>query len=216
MFQDLAARLPAEIELVGIRAPARESRWAEAPFTDAATLVESLVEQASGDFAAPFGFFGYCTGSVIAFDTARRLRERGLPEPRLLIAVSCQAPDALRPLPGATIDAVERLLRMGGTLGNAALHPELLPIVRRMAEADFAIFDGYTHAPGAPVDVPISVLLGRDDPYVSSEDVVGWHAHTTGEFRLHRIAGSHLLLQTSPRAVVDAVTAGVAALSADE
>jgi surfactin synthase thioesterase subunit len=210
MFEDLARRLPEPIELIGIRAPGRESRWSEAPFRDAAALVESLVEEAGPSFEDPYGFFGYCTGAFLALDTARSLRRRGLPAPRLLVVASREAPDEHEhPFPPSELDAIDRLRRRGGTIGNAARHPELLRIVRRMAEADYAMFEAYAFVPGEPLDVPISVIAGRDDGHLTLAELCDWHVHTTADFTLRRIEGSHLLLQTSPDAVAAAIDADV-------
>ena len=205
MFHDLAQRLPDDIEPVGIRAPGRESRWAEPPFTDATAMVDAMAGAVGGELVSPFGLFGYCTGSLVVFDLARRLQARGLPGPRVVFVLSHGTPES-RPKvhvpPG--LDPIDRLLRMGGTIGSAARHPELLRIVRRMVEADFAMFDDYRFVPGEPLTAPISVLGGRDDPVVTLATLAGWHAHTTGDLTMRVIDGNHLLLQTNPEGVVDA------------
>lgn len=211
MFQELAHRLPAEIETVGVRAPGRESRWSEPPFTDAGAMVEAFLDGAADQLVAPYAFLGYCTGTLVALDSARSLRRRGRPGPQMLFVLSAATPDGSAPFMAfrEEDDAIQRLLRIGGTIGRAAEHPELLRIVRRMVEADFAMFDSYAFRPDAPLDVPISALAGRDDVTVRPADLLGWQAHTTAEFTMRLVTGAHHLLRTGVADVAGVVGADV-------
>jgi surfactin synthase thioesterase subunit len=208
MYHDLAQRLPDTIEPIGIRPPGRESRWAEPPFTSLRALVESLVDAVADQLVAPYALLGGCSGALLAFEAARCLRRRGLPPPQLLVVLSHEAPHLVTgPPPEAADDPIDRLLTLGWTTESAATRPELLRLLRRLAEADFAVVDNYTCEPEPPLEVPISVLAGHDDPELTPADLVAWRTQTTRDFTLRWIDGSHHLVNSNPDGIVRALQA---------
>jgi medium-chain acyl-[acyl-carrier-protein] hydrolase len=55
--------------------------------------------------------------------------------------------------------------------------------------------------------VPITAFGGVDDDEVSREDVEGWAAQTTRDFRLRMIPGGHFFLQTDRERLLAEVAA---------
>ena len=48
----------------------------------------------------------------------------------------------------------------------------------------------YVYAPGAPLEVPLTVLYGASDDLLSGADVDGWRHETTGPSTFREIAGA--------------------------
>ncbi|RKG78833.1 thioesterase, partial [Corallococcus exercitus] len=84
------ADLLPDIEVLGIQLPGRGARAEEAPFTRLHDLVDTLVREV--DFGTSFAFFGHSLGALVAFETARRLRDLGRAIPSALFLSAAPAP----------------------------------------------------------------------------------------------------------------------------
>jgi acyl transferase domain-containing protein/surfactin synthase thioesterase subunit len=207
--------LPASVELGVVHLPGRGSRLGERPFAHMDQLVEAmtpaLVSYLGGK---PFAFFGHCLGALIMFETLHRLRrEHGVEPVRLFIsgarAPRVYTPEQIRkdfmqysPVPGVPGHALPDphfldLLRDLGFDSSRALYEDeemrrlILPAVR----ADFEINNTYTYDPKPPLDIPITAVGGRVDPFVNAEQILGWRHQTTGEFSVVFRPGGHYFIE---------------------
>ncbi|MGC3968745.1 MAG: thioesterase domain-containing protein [Pirellulales bacterium] len=148
---------PADIDLRLLQMPGRDLRHREPGLSSMPAAAEAIVESLRPLIAAdlPFAFFGYSLGGLIAFETARRLRALGLPQPKRLLIAAGPAPHcehARDPLVHRMTDdeLVHELRRFKGTpeivlqtpeLARAPaaghsrrlLHSRKLPLLRRAA-----------------------------------------------------------------------------------
>jgi surfactin synthase thioesterase subunit len=78
----------------------------------------------------------------------------------------------------------------------------LLPLLR----ADIEMLESF-HQRGEepPLDCPITVLTGQDDPLTPRESVMRWHAMTTGDFTLRRFPGRHDFPKRQSAAILSAL-----------
>lgn len=181
-----------ELQVWGVHLPGRTTRTAEPPFTRMELLVDAVVSAVP--FAEPAVLFGHSLGALIAFEVARRLRERGGPQPAHLVVSSCPAPPLppvrrpLHTLPDDELLAeVER--RSGEPLGHIRADPGLRAHALACYRADFAVLETYRFRPGDPLDCPITVLAGTDEPWTPRAG--DWAAHTRGPAGLRLVPGGH-------------------------
>jgi surfactin synthase thioesterase subunit len=73
----LAAYLPDAVEVCTVQLPGRENRLAEPALTSLDDAVAALAPLIADHTDLPYAFFGHSMGSLIAFETARRLRALG-------------------------------------------------------------------------------------------------------------------------------------------
>ncbi len=66
----------------------------------------------------------------------------------------------------------------------------VLPAIR----ADYRIVENYRYAPGPPLDCPLTVFTGVDDPKVSADEAEAWREHTSDTFDLVTLSGGHFFL----------------------
>jgi surfactin synthase thioesterase subunit len=186
-----------DVEVWGVQLPGRGARTEEAPFTRVRALVEALVDAA--DFGPPFAFFGHSLGALVAFETARRLRDLGRAPPAWLVLSAYPAPH----LPSRTqptshlgedglLDALDR---MYGEMAveireDAELRELILPALR----ADLALVESHRHEDGAPLECVMTVTGGTLDD-LGRDELEPWRRHTTGPFRLHLLPGGHFYLR---------------------
>jgi surfactin synthase thioesterase subunit len=208
----LAAALPETIELWALNLPGRQARLDEPPRTD----VRELVAEIAADLAATPGYyalFGYCGGALLAHLAASRSA------PGRLVVGSYPAPDVapmprrLHLLPGdAFWDAV---LAQGGIPPELAAHTGLRPVFEPALRADFALYAGYHHRPTQPLDIPVTVLVGREDDQLTRGGLLGWRRQTTRRPELCELAAGHWLVEEDPAGVAgclaDRVLADIAA-----
>ena len=218
-FRPWAEALHPSIELVAVEPPGRARRIQEAPERDLERFFDRLTCALAPVLDRPAAFFGHCLGGLIAWEAARRLRERGRLDLRAFFVAGVRPPhrltregpfeqtllermlrhdtfDPLRPAheqPDEVFAEITRHFNIDATeefLARPELRRLLLPTVR----ADFALTAAYRHRPEPPWDVPFTCFAGVDDPYVSREDAGAWSDYTRRAFRLYWRPGAHFLV----------------------
>ena len=196
-------------EVCPVLLPGRESRSAEAPFDRMAPLVEALAAAIAPYLDRPFAFFGHSMGAAVAFELARELRRRGLPQPCVLIASAARAPQFRRDYtpPPAPSDAqfLAELHRLEGFPAAALDDPALLAAVLPALRADAALYRNYMYASDAPLECPIRAYGGLADPNVRPEHLNDWAGETTESFAMRLFPGGHFFPHAEREAVLDAL-----------
>ncbi|WP_422769361.1 thioesterase II family protein [Plantactinospora sp. WMMC1484] len=197
-FNSWPAHLPHDVELCAIRFPGRENRLHEQPVEDLDTLLDQLLPAIAPWLDRPFALLGHCSGSVIAFALARRLRALGGPRPVLLVVSSTAAPSNRvigSPLHEAPRDELlAQVVAFGGMAPQILGDPDLMALYETVIRADYRVVERVTYARQPPLDIPITVIGGRDDTFVGCAEMAGWYAETTRAFTLHLIEGGHFIL----------------------
>jgi surfactin synthase thioesterase subunit len=208
-FHSWRKRLPQRYALLSVELPGRGRRQG-APFAES---IQEVAEQLASDFSEiarqPTVFYGHSLGALVAYETARSLRRRSLPEPKLLIASCRAAPgsaaltDSLPALSDADLRRYLEALR--GTpkaiLENRALMDFTIPILR----ADLELIYGYRHVASPRLVIPIEVIGAVDDRWAPLECLLEWRSITDGDFRLRMLPGGHFAPLASPETVLQAI-----------
>lgn len=208
-FTSWLDHLPAGVELCAIRLPGRENRLHEPLVDDWRTLLDDLVPAVEPLLDVPYVLAGHCSGSVLAWECARRLVAASGPDPRLVVLTSTPAPavrdttDPLHLLPSREL--LERVVGFGGMPGEILDDPELMAMVERILRADYRVVERLEYSAGGPLPVPVTVLGGRHDDFASSADLAAWSAETTAGFTLHLLDAGHYILTEAGAVVADTV-----------
>ncbi|WP_424213056.1 thioesterase II family protein [Streptomyces sp. BI20] len=223
-FLPLARELSPEIEVLAVQYPGRQDRLAEEPLRTVGDLAAGVVaaltarEAAQGPGAGPLVLFGHSMGAVVAFEVARRLGSGPAGGPAALIASACRAPSRLRRDPVHRYGdegVLAELRRLGGTGGVLLQDPELLRMVLPTIRADYEALTSYTVAepapgdPARPLDCPVTVLLGEEDPVVPLDDALAWEWFTTGPCASETFPGGHFYLSARQELVAASIRAAV-------
>jgi surfactin synthase thioesterase subunit len=204
-YADWIPLLPPEIELVAVQLPGRQNRIAEEPFTAVGPLVSTLTHALRPVLDRPYAIFGHSCGAALAFELAKALRARGRRGPDQLFMSAQPAPGftGVRQLSSLPDDEFRaEMLALGGIdreiLEDPFVLDSLLPVLR----TDFALWEGHRTAPSEPLDCPLTVLCGDDDPRTPPDSVAGWQAHTNAEFYARFYPGGHFYFLESGAADV--------------
>lgn len=199
VYQHWCDRLGDGVELALVKLPGRGARFNEPHAQSLAELADALAQAiaAAQPISLPFAFFGHSMGALLAFETARKLRQRGL-EPGALLASARTAPAAhgwrerVSDLPPAQF--LEVIRGMNGlpqeVLDNAEWLDLFLPIIRD----DFALCENYRYRAAPPLSCPIHVLAGQSDASVPLPLLAGWAEETMGVCQTRLFPGGHFYL----------------------
>lgn len=205
-FLPWQAAMGGEIEVCAIQLPGRGPRLSEPPIADFSALIATLTAVIGEHGEHPFAFFGHSLGGLVAFEVARACQMLGLPSPRHLFISGTAAPRwpisrrSLHQLDDDTL--IEALRDYNGTPRAALENRELMELLLPAIRADFALRANYRYAPGPPLAVPISVLAGRQDPYVSSDSVADWRLETQTHCETHWFEGDHFFIHSAAAQVL--------------
>lgn len=192
-FRSWPKGLPAEVELCAVQLPGREDRLREPLSTDLNELVQTLLAVLGEELDRPYAFYGHSMGALIGFELARELRRRGWRQPLGLFVSSRPAPQ----LPPSTLhklsdpELAEVVRSVDGT-PQAVLHnPKWLKLFLRILRADILMCETHPYVEEEPLDLPIHVYSGREDPVVPVEAAKAWRAQTRSRFALELFSGGH-------------------------
>ncbi len=208
MFHAWPDGLPAQVDVVGVQLPGRETRIHEPPITKMDQLVPILADALRPWFDRPFALFGHSMGALVSFELARELRRRGARMPIHLFASGCHAPQY--PDPAVVYDLPDAdflgYLRSLGGISDALLDShELISLMLPMMRADAEVTETYTCQPIAPFNFPITAFAGLEDPMTTHTEVEGWRTHTTEQFSLAYFPGDHWFLQSARAEILQLV-----------
>jgi medium-chain acyl-[acyl-carrier-protein] hydrolase len=154
----------------------------------------------------PFAFFGHSMGAHLAFEVARRLRERGEPMPTRLFVSGARAPHLPRRervWHNLSDDAlIAELHTLGGTPQEVLRDRELLALILPIFRADLTALETHRHEVQAPLDLPLSAFGGLDDHAVSRADLDAWSMHSTRSMTTRMFPGAHFFIESARAAVL--------------
>jgi pyochelin biosynthetic protein PchC len=207
-FRGWTAHLPPTVELVAVQYPGREDRFGEPMVDDMAVLVDAVSDALAATLDRPYVLFGHSMGSAVAYETAQELRRRGVPGLRRLVASGREAPVRRR---GGIVHRGDdealcaELTRLGGTAVEVLADPELRRAVLGYVRNDYRLIETYTPRPAPPLDCPVTVFNGTDDPELSIADAHGWAPLGNGEVDVQSFPGGHFYLTAQRAQVVAAL-----------
>ncbi len=195
-FAALSAALPEDVQLLAVQYPGRQERRDEPCAEDIATLADGAAGALAPDDQRPLFLLGHSMGALAAFETARRLEERGTVARLFVSAARPPAQDWEEPDLDALGDdeLVAGLRRLGGVPEALLRDPEILGEVLRVLRADHRPLRRYHCDAGPVLKTPVTVLLAAEDPKNTLAQMTDWALCTTGAYDVETIDGGHFAL----------------------
>ncbi|MFE7898179.1 thioesterase II family protein [Streptomyces sp. NPDC057424] len=202
----LEAVVPPGVRVVPLELPGHGTRLRESLLGEMEQVVTEAVrllrqdreEQGGGDgHDRPFALFGHSFGALVAYETARRLRQAGATVELLLVSgrVSPAWPpphEPLHMLPDPLFTA--ELSRMGGIPDALLSAPTVLQLFLPSVRADLRMLETYAHRHTEPLDVPVAAFAGLEDALTHTDGMKAWSELTSEAFDLALLPGGHFFL----------------------
>lgn len=185
-----------ETQCTCVLLPGRESRITEQRPWDLDRIADHIAEALAArlrETRAPFIMLGHSMGGVLAYEVTARLVAAGEPGPMRLVVAGSEAPSGAAGHRLDAADPVGVLRELRGAPPEVFDHPELLRIAAATLQADLRMIRRYRFT-GAKIDVPLTVLLGREDPLVGTRAADGWTELGTRGTSVRVLSGNHFFL----------------------
>ena len=208
IFRTWQDYLPDNIQVCPLELPGRGSRLRETPFKNITSLVRAIAPAIESWLDLPFAFFGHSLGAIVSFELACFLRREYGKLPVHLIVSGRQAP----PIPDrspkynlAEADLISELKSLGGTPKDILENSEMLELVLPIIRADLTMDETYHYQASEPLDCPITVFGGLQDPETTKEDLEAWEKHTNKSFSLQMFSGNHFFINTEQQSLLQKI-----------
>ncbi len=211
-FRGWAKGLPADIEVLAVQLPGRESRLREPAFDSIPDIVAALqpVIRAASDL--PYAVFGHSMGALLTFELTLALEQGPGAGPELIFVSGRRAPD--EPDPHAPVHALpeeafldELQLRYGAIPEAVRQEPELLALLLPTLRADIAAIERYTPSSARKIRCPVHVFGGTEDRHPTPAQLSGWQRVAEREVRVRTFAGNHFYLAAQQAALLADIAA---------
>ncbi|MFI6004914.1 thioesterase II family protein [Streptomyces sp. NPDC051366] len=195
-FAGLSAALPQDIELIAVQYPGRQERRADPFAEDIAALAGEAAHSLAGFADRPLFLLGHSMGALTAFETARRLEQRGGVTRLFASAARPPAQDwEERDLDFSGDDEIVAELRRLGGVPEALLQDrDTVHEMLRLLRADHRALRRYRCPADTLITAPITALLAEEDPKNTIEQIRGWARHTRAGLAIDGLAGGHFSL----------------------
>ncbi|MEV6133372.1 alpha/beta fold hydrolase [Streptomyces violaceusniger] len=207
-FVPVSRRLSPELDVLAVQYPGRQDRLHEPCVEDIGTLADRLVPELLPLADRPLALFGHSMGAAVAFETVRRMEERGV-APAILFVSSRPSPSSIRDEclhRSGDRAIIAEMQRLNGTAAGILEDPAFLDMILPALRGDYKAVETYRcRPPHAAVDCSVVALMGDDDPQAPHEECLRWKEHTRGRFDLHVFEGGHFYLNTHAESVMSII-----------
>ncbi|MDX9882073.1 MAG: alpha/beta fold hydrolase [Prolixibacteraceae bacterium] len=189
-------QLPGNIRFFNLELPGHGTRITEPLLYSIDEMTEDLFRQIEPELNGEYALFGHSLGALLAFTLTREIRSLGKPLPSLLFVSGQTAPSSVKPdnrylLPDDQF--IEILREMEGTPEELLAEKEFLDFYLPIVKADFQAIANYRYRYEPPLEVPVVVLLGRQEK-VSADDAGRWQEETIKETEVFWFEGGHFFI----------------------
>jgi len=199
VYRDLQQYLPSFIVLEALELPGRGKKINQPLITQIDCLVDGVFMEIADDLnKQPFAIFGHSLGALLGYLLTQRINQAGSVLPLNLFCSGRQAPSIRQRtrlkhrLPKRQFR--EYLNHLGGIPKEVWEHEELLEFFEPIIRADFQAIETYEYSSMLPVDIPITILYGQNDPEMSYQDLMPWQQETKRPLTIEVFTGGHFFI----------------------
>lgn len=195
LYKELA---PTFLNLIPLELPGRGARIREPLLTQLDAMVNDLFAQMKPHLDRPYAIYGHSMGAMLTYLITRRIVETNVYAPPVhLFLTGCSGPSARdinqkrHLLPKDQF--IAKLKEYGGSPDEILYNEGLMDFFEPILRADFQGIENYVYQEAKPMDIPMTVIIGTDEP-VTVETAEAWRVETSDTFELHQFPGKHFFI----------------------
>ena len=204
-FKSFEPFVPEGINWIPLEPPGRGKRAREPLVKDLYTISADLFRQLRGQLDSPYMIYGHSMGGLLAYLVTLRIAASDLPAPRQLFVSGCGGPSSATQrvgryrLPGEQF--WKTLRDLGGSPDEILYDRDLQLFFEPILRADFEAIENYQYRHCTPFDIPITVLIGRDE-FVTRKEALLWQKETRAPIEVISYPGNHFFIFEQARHIV--------------
>lgn len=184
--------------------PGRGSRFSEELAVSFEALISETIKTLKNLISSKdeFIFLGHSFGSLVLFETLRKMRFLKMPLPRAVYLSGRKAPSI--PHSGkvwSTVpdrDFASFLNMKGGITTEMLQNKEFLDVFLPIIRADFKLIESYQYKIETPFDIPFYIINGTDDSSIKDEEIEAWQKETNSLCKFKKLPGGHFYHLENP------------------
>lgn len=197
-YRPLITYLTDFVRVVPIELPGRGQRLDEPLVADLEKMAAEVLTKIPTELLQqPYAFYGHSMGAWLSYLITVRIYQAHLPMPQHLLVSGRRAPSIEVTTPPKhrlpKPDFFKTLKELGGCPPAVLANDELMDFFEPILRNDFEAIETYQYQPVPPLNVPITVLLGRKDN-VNYAQAMAWQRETTYPLTIHWFTGGHFFI----------------------
>ncbi|MBE9251904.1 LLM class flavin-dependent oxidoreductase [Dolichospermum sp. LEGE 00240] len=213
IFKNWSNSLPADIEVYALQLAPQTYPKSKPTFEYLTPLVADLAEFLLPHLDKEFAFYGHSLGALINFELCRYLRRHHDLQPIHFFVGAQHAPQLLYPYPSLKNLSRSELLKFVKDLTNLELsefvgedNTFLQLLLNSLKAASVIQKDNYVYTEEDSLDFPITSFFGCEDKFLKEEHLSAWRVHTNRSFKLHKLDGKHLFLESDREQILQLIS----------
>ncbi|MDO9104505.1 MAG: alpha/beta fold hydrolase [Methylovulum sp.] len=177
-------------------------------------MVDYLLAQLAPELGQPYALFGHSMGAFVAYMLTRKIIAHHLPPPKVLIFSGRKAPTVVDPEPKHKLpdELFRKMLQdLGGIPDVVWQDSELMALFEPIIRADFELIETCLYTQCEPVNIPIHLLMGKEDK-VTRAEAEAWQKESTQPLSITYFDGGHFYFQDDWQALAGKINAVLATL----
>jgi surfactin synthase thioesterase subunit len=185
------------INIVAIDLPGHGRRMGKPLLTNIDAMAEYVLHHIQDDLSEPYAIYGHSMGAIIAYVLSQKLRKKKLGMPIHLFVSGRQGPPVVSKekdwhlLPKK--EFIQKVMTYGGIPEEVAEEEDLMDLFVPILRADFQAVSDYKYEEAAPLDLPITVMIGLDED-ITYEEALQWQNATTRKIAIKQFPGGHFFI----------------------
>lgn len=195
--------LDESINIYPILYPGREIRKNEVIPGSLNKMIRDFVDETPELFSKPFVTFGQCTGSIIAYETAKYVYEKYGRFPLSFITSSMNSPRSYDCYKAIYDDEgneasdeilIKRMIKQGTVSPDFAENQNFINYYMPIFRGDLRMLENVDSAEPLQLECNIYCISGIEDEFVSEEGLADWRNYTSKNVYYEKVHGGHFYL----------------------
>jgi surfactin synthase thioesterase subunit len=200
--------LPNSVDFLSFDYPGHGNRVKETLLHDVKAISEDIFAQINIGLDENYILYGHSMGALISLLVTQKIIKANLPPPVHLFVSGCEAPAvSTKRLKVDTLskdEFIEKISRLGGMPEEVLANRDLMEFIEPILRADFKAVDNFSYVKEAPLDIPLTVMVGHGEK-MTDEEINHWQDETLQKIRVIKYPGDHFFIYNNEERIVESI-----------